>query len=182
MKPAFLKLLAVGGGVAAMTTAVWLNFDGSGSPAAPSSVGGGEHVSMLEPLGQAYATDYKLTFEKLDTHIAARVDGSNLAEWAVKVKAALSVGYAPKAEEFHALPFDRFYGAANIRMAEERTPSEVVELLLTPGVTVVESMWEFRGARPVRSYTIFKPDGRPVFDTLMSMPVIEGPLLDPGHL
>lgn len=143
--------------------------------------GAGEHAALLEPLGKAYAKDYGFEFTKVDTAVAATVDPANRTEWARKVSKALAVGYDPVSKPYRAIPFEQIPNLALIRMSRNRTPLQVVEEKVADGHTIVEVTWTFGAAPPVKSYTILGPKGRPLFDTLLSMPVITGPVLEAPH-
>ena len=58
---------------------------------------------------------------------------------------------------------------------------QVVEAVLQPGSVVTRTTWRFGAAKAVETYTVFSPAGEPLFDTLLSLPVIPGPLLNPKH-
>ena len=141
----------------------------------------GEHAALLEPLAKAYAADWGLALKGIDTAVAARIDGSNRAEWLEKARNALSVGYSPDPKTFRAIPLDTFPDGASVRMSRNRTPKQLVEGHVAPGHTIVEVTWRFADSAPVKSYTLLNAQGRPLFDTLVSMPVVLGPVFRMGH-
>jgi hypothetical protein len=49
------------------------------------------------------------------------------------------------------------------------------------GHKIVEATWRFGSAEPVQSYTILGARGQPLFDSLLSMPVIHGPVFETVH-
>jgi hypothetical protein len=174
VKPLHLKLGAAGlAAVAVVGVTLIATSRGPG--------GSGVHAALLEPLGQAYAKDYGIPFSKVDTTVAATLDGANRAQWTQKLGAALAVGYNPGEKPYAAIPFDRVAEGSKIRMSRDRTPQQVVAEKVAAGGTVVEVTWTFGSAPPVKSYTILSPQGRPLFDTLISMPVIVGPVFHARH-
>jgi hypothetical protein len=174
VKPLTLKLGVAGAAALAVVGTVLVLTSGG-------TRGAGEHAALLEPLGKAYAKDYGFEFTKVDTAVAATVDPANRNEWALKVGKALAIGYDPITKPYRAIPLERFADGAKIRMARDRTPRQVVEERVVPGHTIVEVTWTFGSAQPVKSYTILGDQGRPLFDTLLSLPVLQGPLFEAPH-
>jgi hypothetical protein len=66
-------------------------------------------------------------------------------------------------------------------MAGDRTPTQVAQAVLQPGVVVVESTWHFEKGEPVKSLTVFSVADEPLFDSLLSLPVVQVPLFSAGH-
>jgi hypothetical protein len=175
VKPLALKLGAAAAAAVAGVVGIVLVAT-SGRPR-----GAGEHAALLEPIGKAYAKDYGFEFTQVDTAVAATVNAANRNEWAQKVGNALAIGYDPITKPYRAIPLERFADAAKIRMSRDRTPRQVVEERVVAGHTIVEVTWRFGSAPPVKSYTILSDGGQPLFDTLLSMPVVQGPAFERPH-
>jgi hypothetical protein len=133
----------------------------------------------LQALGEAYAKDLGLTFERVElTPVATPAPGVSLSKL---LEDALAVGYSPEAGKFQSVPFATVRHIVKIKMGQGRTPEETVKRALSPGNVVVQAAWYFLGAAPVKSYTVFAPSGAPVFDTMMSLPALRGPVFSVGH-
>jgi hypothetical protein len=141
----------------------------------------GEHARIVRPLGTAYASDYGLSLEQVETSPAVIVSGSNRAELETKVVTSLAVGYLPEPGSLKSLELAAVSDLINVRMRGDRAPADVARALVAPGNRVVETTWRFAGSEPVKTVGIYGPDGRLLFDTLMSMPVIEIPVVR-GHM
>lgn len=178
MKPGWIKALAAAGVVAAVGTAIWLSSGGGDSPA---PTGSGEHVTLLEPLGKAYAQDYGFEFTSVATTVATTVTEADREEWVQKIVKALSLGYDPITKPFRAIPLEQMAEGSKVRMSRDRTPEQVVRECVLAGHTIVEATWHFGSAGMVKSYSILGARGQPLFDTLLSMPVVHGPVFEAAH-
>ncbi len=137
-----------------------------GAPPAPTT-------AALTELGHAYAEAYGL---KLDQVEARAVDLG-----ADKLIAALAVGYTAAPGQLRMVPLAQLGQLGTLTMAGDRTAEQVVRQLVTPGRAVIEVTWSFTGVEPVQTYAIVDTDGEPLFDTLLSLPVVPGPIFTPGH-
>ena len=146
------------------------------SGAAPST----DYQSQLEALGRAYAQTWGLTLIKLQAVPAGTISTRNQQKLAEELQQALLVGYAPRKGTFLVLPYSQLSGVMKVTMAGGRNPLEVVKELIVPGTRIVGAEWDFSGAEHIESVAIFSANGDLSFDTLLFLPVIQGPLLEPG--
>jgi len=175
VKPLALKLAVAGAAALAVAGTLLLVARTGGSG------GTGEHAALLEPLGRAYAKDYGFAFTKAETTVVATLADANREEWTRKIGKALAVGYDSGSKPYRAIPLEDFAEGAKIRMSRDRSPEQVVREKTAAGLTVVEVTWTFGAAPPVKSYTILSAEKRPLFDTLLSMPVLTGPVFEGRH-
>ena len=138
-------------------------------------------AAALTVIGEAYAKSYGLTWTRVDVAAPVTVAPDTTAAWAIRLKAALAVGYTRGVGAFEAVPLTGLKDLAKLEMSGRRTPEQVVEAVAQPGTVVTRTTWRFGAAPPVETYTVFSAAGEPLFDTLLSLPVIPGPLLDPKH-
>lgn len=138
-------------------------------------------ADILKAMGEAYAKDLGLKFSKVVPGAEVKITEANRAEWQATLVKALAVGYAPDPATFKSTSLESLGGAAKIRMGRDRTPADVVGATVAPGNSLVEVAWHFGSSPPVKSYTVFSAQRQPVFDTILSLPVVQGPLLSPGH-
>ena len=145
--------------------------------AAPSSA----YEATLRQLGNAYAQDHSLRLTRVQAAVATRVTDANRAKWVTDVVKDLSIGYAPRPDAFHTIQLSRMKGLMHIRMGKDRSPQQVVERVVVPGAVILRAVWDFGGPASVRSYAVFSAAGKPMFDTILFMPAIEGPVFAPRH-
>ncbi|MGH2621722.1 MAG: hypothetical protein ACRDHG_14305 [Anaerolineales bacterium] len=145
---------------------------GAPAAAAPS------YGPSLERLGRAYAVTCGSTLAKAQAGQPAPVSAANRAALTAQVQKALSLGYVPQLGRIQAVPWNE---GIHVEMAGGRTPLQIVQSVVVPGNVVVPVSWTFAGSAPITSFTIFAPSGEPLFDTLIAMPIVPGPLLSPGH-
>lgn len=135
-------------------------------------------VSALEKLGQAYAAAWGLNLSKVETNIIGALTAGNASE-IEELQKALAVGYAPEPDKFVAAPLSMLQGIMKIQMAGGRTPAEVVQAVAAPGNQIVRVTWHFGTGNPSISNAIFSADGKNIlFDTLIFLPVLQGPVLE----
>jgi hypothetical protein len=149
-----------------------------GLPGEPEAGPAGD-TAALEALGQAYATAWGLGFVKVETSRTATVAADH-AKYTDELEKALAIGYAPEEGVFLAVPLATLKDVLKIEMAGNRTPAEVVKAIAIPGNRVVNATWYFAGSKPVTSSAVFSPGGEVLFDTLLFLPVLKGPVLEPG--
>ena len=144
---------------------------------------GTEYAAILGPLGRAYAEDQQLTFTEVQTSLSATLtgDAGSRAQWASRVEKALLAGYKMKSGAFEPIAFDLLKDVLKIEMQGGRTPGEVVQSVLTPGNVIVHAEWRFEDGEPVDTYAVFSADRQPLFDTLLSMPVVDIPMFPGDH-
>jgi hypothetical protein len=141
----------------------------------------------LETLGRAYAADVGQTLREVRADAPVPVTAANQGALAARAEQALAVGNLTAQGVFEAVALARA-GPLPVTMTGERTPAALVRALVIPGNVVVPVSWSFApeggeagpGA-PVRSLMIFAPGGEPLFDTLLSLPVVPGDLLATEH-
>ena len=148
-----------------------------GQPPAPATPN--PKLQVLQELGDAYAKDLGLEFNRVDVTLVATVAADSVL--GKRLEEALAVGYSPAPGTFQLVPFATVKHIVKVKMGGGRTPEETVKLVLSPGNVVVQATWYFAGAAPARSYAVFSPPGAPVFDTMMSMPALRGPVFSVGH-
>jgi hypothetical protein len=135
-------------------------------------------LSALEKLGQAYATAWGLTLSKVETSIVKALSSGNASE-IDELQKSLAVGYAPEPGKFVAVPLSMLRDVMKIQMAGGRTPAEVVRAVAAPGNQIVRVAWYFGTGNPSISNAVFSADGKNiVFDTLIFLPVLQGPVLE----
>lgn len=174
--PGIVRILR-GLGIVAALLCLLVADSASAQPAAlPAS---DARASALRALGEAYAKDVGLTLVKAESAVTGTVDVP--ATWSERLESSLAVGYTPRAGVFIALPFARLRSMLRVRAGQGRSPEEALRRVVTPGAVVVQSTWHFAGAEPVRSYAVFSPAGVPQFETLLSMPALQGPVFSVGH-
>lgn len=139
-----------------------------------------DYQSQLEALGRAYAQTWGLTLIKVQAVPAGAISASDQQKLAEELQQALLVGYAPRKGTFLVLPYSQLSGVMKVTMAGGRSPSEVVKALIVPGTRIVGAEWDFSGAEHIESVAIFSANGDLSFDTLLFLPVIQGPLLEPA--
>jgi hypothetical protein len=135
--------------------------------------------AILETLGSAYAQDAGTTLTTVVTGTPVIVSAQNQATLIAQVQQALAVGVPPRPGEFEAVSLDRF--TFPITMAGGRSPRAEVASVVTPGRVVVPVTWTFKGSAPVSSYAVMSGTGAPVFDTLLSLPMVPGALFRAKH-
>jgi hypothetical protein len=135
-------------------------------------------LSALEKLGQAYATAWGLNLSKVETSIVGALTAGNASE-VDELQKSLAIGYAPEPGKFVAVPLSMLRDVMKIQMAGGRTPAEVVQAVAVPGNQIVRVAWYFGTGKPSISKAIFSADGKDiVFDTLIFLPVLQGPVLE----
>ena len=147
---------------------------------AASRAGDDPRQAALEALGKAYAQDAQASFGGVDLGAAVTV-GAHPGGWPSKLRERMAVGYAPRAGEFRAIPFAKFGDLLKIEMAGEASPETIPTTILEPGCVVVDVTWRMGSAPPVRSLAVFSPEGQPLFDTLISLPLLKLPVFDVDH-
>ena len=135
----------------------------------------------LRLMGNAYAKDHALVLRGVRTQVAGAVKPADRAMWAARLEGGLVVGYCPERGKLESVPLAKLGKITNIKMGGGRSAAEVVRQAVTPGCVVVQVSWDFGGPAPVKSTAVFGADGTPLFDTLLSMPVIQGPIFSPSH-
>ena len=136
-------------------------------------------AKALQALGEAYVKDLGLTLVKAEMVRAGTVDVP--ATWSKRLEDALAVGYSPTAGAFRAIPFSKLKSVMKVKAAQGRSPEDALKRVVTPGAVVVQTAWYFAGAEPVTSYAVFSPSGTPLFETMMSLPALRGPVFSVGH-
>jgi hypothetical protein len=139
----------------------------------------------LETLGRAYAADVGQTLREVRADAPVPVTAANQGALAARAEQALAVGNRTPQGRFEAVALARA-GPLPVTMAGGRTPAAVVRALVVPGNVVVPVSWSFapeggEAGEPVRSLMIFAPGGEPLFDTLLSLPIVPGALLATEH-
>ncbi|MBI2303007.1 MAG: hypothetical protein HYU66_29215 [Armatimonadetes bacterium] len=129
--------------------------------------------SPLDELGRAYAECYGLTLDRVETRPATIP--------ADKLIGSLAVGYTEAPGRLRTVPLSLIGELGKLTMAGDRSPEQVVRQVATPGRTILEATWSFAGCEPIHSFAVLDTDGEPLFDTLLSLPVVPGPILTPGH-
>jgi hypothetical protein len=137
-----------------------------------------DYAPNLERLGRAYATTCGSTLAKAVAGQPTPVTAANRTALTTQVQKTLSLGYVPQLGRIQAVPWNE---GIRVEMAGGRTPAQVVQSVLAPGNIAVPVTWTFAGSAPIQSFTIFAPSGEPLFDTLIAMPIMPGPLLSPRH-
>lgn len=134
---------------------------------------------VLRGLGRAIATDWKFNFRGVVLVEGTTVTGANEAEWEKKLEEALALLYAPPNETIRSLRYSLLKDDSKVEMGGKRTPEQVVRDVVAPGRTIVTVRWSLGADFP--SFAVF--DGNTIlFDTLLSMPVINKPIFSVPHL
>jgi hypothetical protein len=136
------------------------------------------YAPALERLGRAYAATCGSTLAKAEAGQPRPVTAANRAGLTAQAQKALALGYVPQLGRIEAVPWREGF---RVEMAGGRTPLGVLQSALAPGNVVVPVTWTFAGSPPIKSFTIFSPGGEPLFDTLIAMPIVPGPLFNPRH-
>lgn len=173
LKPAFRALIVFTIFLVGIT--IFLLKDNTATLSAPET-----YTAELEALGMVYAKYVRVTLTKVETTIEGKVSGDGI-KWAERLEQVLAIGYAPGDGAFYAITFDELKDIMAVEMAGQRTPAEVVKAVMAPEHIVVRAIWQFARAEPVTSYAVFTLNGEPLFDTLLSMPAIHGPVFAPDH-
>lgn len=138
-----------------------------------------EREGILRGIGQAIASDAKLTFGGVAVLEGASVTSANETEWEKRLEQALAILYAPPREAIRSFPYSELKDGSKTEMGGQRTPEQVVKDVVAPGRTIVTVRWSLGGEFP--SFAVF--DGQTIlFDTLLSMPVINAPIFSVPHL
>jgi hypothetical protein len=138
-------------------------------------------AQSLQLLGEAYAKDLGLTLAKAEVSVAGTVSGDPTV-WTRRLVDALAVGYRPTTPStFRVVPFAILKPIMNVKMSGGRSPEDTVARVVAAGNTIAAVTWYFTGANPVKSYAVFSPSGASLFDTMLMMPAIQGPVLSIGH-
>ncbi len=138
------------------------------------------YETVLRTLGEALAEDChtRLTTIRLGTPRGVTLENrKELTEALLRSMALVSITAPGRLEQAPAITSD-----STVTMSGERTPAQVAESVVTVGAVLVRVTWHFAGSNAMKSYAVFSADGAPLFDSLLSMPVVPVNLLRFGHL
>lgn len=141
---------------------------------------GAHQAEILKTLGEAYSKDAEVELTRVETTVIGTTTADPEA-WAARLAQALAVGYAPAPGSFRVLPWRELKSIMQIEMAGNRSPEDVAKQVAAAGNIVVEVSWHFAGTAPMMSYAVFTPAGDPLFDTMLSLPLLKGPIFSVGH-
>jgi hypothetical protein len=136
---------------------------------------------ILERIGQAVATDERIPFGGLEVVSTASVAAADEREWEKKIKAALSILYAPPDQPPRQLNYSALRDMMPVEMEGDRTPDRVVEDVISPGRIVALVKWKMGALLELDSFAVFEAE-RLLFDSVLSMPVIHEPVFSVPHL
>jgi hypothetical protein len=138
------------------------------------------HLTTLKLLGEAYARDQELSLVAVELAAPAIIQ-SDVARWTADLELGLAVGYMPVGGKFRVIPWAQIRQFMSIEMARGRSLPDVVRAVALPGNIVRRVTWRFAGEDSVMSSAVFAPAGPLLFDTLLSLPVITGPVFASRH-
>jgi hypothetical protein len=151
----------------------------------PAPTIGPRSLKVLETLGAAYAADVGLTLTRIQIAGAVQV-GADSIQLAQSVEQNLTIGHAREAGSFATIPLAELRPILKIEMGGNRTPGAVVRSVVTSGNVLVVVNWHLRSPTlgdlaPIATHAVFSPGGELLFDSMLSLPVIVGPMLSVGH-
>ena len=148
----------------------------------------GIYSDILEELGAAYAADAGLSLQSLESDISATV-ALDQDQWITIILQNLMFGYAPTQGEFDTISASELTDLINVQMSGNRDLRAVVQAVVVEGNKIIQVTWHFAAVTTtqqdpmltVTSLAVFAPNGDILFDSLLSMPLITGPVFNPDH-
>ncbi|HVR41868.1 MAG TPA: hypothetical protein VMS56_00335 [Thermoanaerobaculia bacterium] len=139
-----------------------------------------ERTEILRRIGEAVAADANLTLGEVRIESTAAVVAADEREWEERIRGALSVVYAPPGQRPFRFDYATLRDMMPVEMGGGRTPERVVDDVVAEGRIVASVVWTL-GDQEHGAFAVF--DGQTLlFDTMLSMPVIQEPVFTVPHL
>lgn len=136
---------------------------------------------VLQRIGEAITADENIRLRGVEVVSITTVASTDEREWEKKVKAGLSILYAPPNQSLQRLDYADLRDMMPVEMAGNRTPDRVVEDVVRPGRIIAAVKWKVGALLELESLAVFEADTL-LFDTVLSMPVIHEPVFSVPHL
>lgn len=136
-------------------------------------------TTRLRPLGEAYAGHYALTLRRVS--LGAPEPIVDAAAAAARLEDALRIAYLPTPGVLLTFAAADAAEVMRIEMAGGRSPAEVVRDVAAQGNVLVPVLWEFAEGEPAHGYAVFTAENELLFESLLSMPAVQGRVFSLGH-